>query len=257
MDNGIFWFKVGSFSCAAIRDLDDWEVNVLLVDTGQHRVLIDAGCGNTVSPAGRLAERLQAAVVPPDTINTVILTHADFDHIGGVIDKQDALAFPSARLILSRQEWNFWASKPERLRPGVAVDEGLRGLMGVSYLRLGQLRDRLELVDSGIEIVPGIQIIAAPGHTPGYSIVVVASAERKLMYIGDLIRDAKDIENDSWYSVFDYDPEVVVKTQQGLLAQASREQMLVMASHMPFPGLGHVAQRAPGWYWTTLAAAAE
>lgn len=255
MDNWLFRFKVGNFNCAAIRDLDDWEVNALLVDTGQHRVLIDAGCGNTVSPPGRLAERLQAAVVPPNAIDMLILTHADFDHIGGAIDGQAALAFPNARLILSRQEWNFWASEPERLRPGVAVDEAIRGLMGGSSLRLGQLRDRLELIDSDIEIVPGIQIFAAPGHTPGYSIVVVSSAERKLMYIGDLIRDAKDIENESWSSVFDYDPDQVVKTQQSLLAQASREQMLVMASHMPFPGLGHVAWRAPGWCWTTLAAA--
>jgi glyoxylase-like metal-dependent hydrolase (beta-lactamase superfamily II) len=127
-----------------------------------------------------------------------------------------------------------------------------RELVRASPVRLARLRDRLELIGADYEVVPGIQVFAAPGHTPGYSIVVVSSAGQKLMCIGDLIRDAKDIENDSWYSAFDYDPVQVVKTQQLLLAQATAEQMLVMASHVPFPGLGHVGRRERGWRWTTL-----
>ena len=253
MEQWLFRFKVGDFNCVAVRDHDDFEMNILLVDTGQAKVLIDAGCGHAVSPAGQLLDRLGTAAIDPNEIDMIILTHADFDHIGGAIDEEDAPAFPNARHILPRQEWIFWASEPERFRGSEAADELYHGLVGVSHLRLAQLRDRLELSDTDTVVVPGIQVIAAPGHTPGYAIVVVSSAGKKLMYIGDLIRDEKDIENDSWYSIFDYDPEQVIKTQQWLLQQACSEQMLVMASHMPFPGLGHVTWIEPGWRWETPA----
>ena len=97
-------------------------------------------------------------------------------------------------------------------------------------------------------------MLAAPGHTPGYLVVVVSSAGKQLMFIGDLIRDANDIESYSWHSVYDFDPEQVVETQQQLLAQATKEQMLVMASHLPFPGLGYVAQHERAWRWKPLEA---
>src|SRR5262245_1819540 len=86
MKNESFGFNVGRFGCLAIRDTDDWEMNILLVNTGQGQVLIDAGCGNTISPGGRLLERLQTAGVSATDVDVVILTHADFDHICGSVD---------------------------------------------------------------------------------------------------------------------------------------------------------------------------
>jgi glyoxylase-like metal-dependent hydrolase (beta-lactamase superfamily II) len=258
MVNESFRFRIGRFTCLAIRDGDDWDRNVLLVNTGQHQVLIDTGNGDTTAPPGLLRDRLQAAGISAADIDVVVLTHADFDHIGGAIDAQGMLAFPQARYVLSRDEWTFWESTPQRLHSNAAYDEAFRQFVQtVGETRLAQLHDTLELIDPNTEIVPGIRSIAAPGHTPGYIAIIVSSNDEHLLVIGDLIRDPKDIENPDWYSVFDFDPAQVVITQHQLLAQAVNERMLLMAYHVPFPGLGTVTQHGSGWQWTAHEASHE
>src|SRR5512139_1039335 len=82
-------FKVGGFDCVAIKDAEDENIhmNVLLIQTGQHRVLIDPGLGTDLWPgfAGTLACLIEMKIAP-DEIDVVILSHADFDHTGGAVD---------------------------------------------------------------------------------------------------------------------------------------------------------------------------
>jgi glyoxylase-like metal-dependent hydrolase (beta-lactamase superfamily II) len=196
MGNAIFRFKVGHFNCLAIREGDEWDRNVLLVDTGQHHVLIDTGVGQDLYPTpGLLLDRLRTAGISPATIDVVLLSHADWDHIGGTVDEHGNLMFPNARYILSKAEWDFWSSNPERLRPSDAYDEDFRQGYKIPQTRLAQLRDKVELSASDSQIVPGIRVIVAPGHTPGYTIIAVSSDDNQMLFIGDLIYDPKDIED--------------------------------------------------------------
>src|SRR5687768_9007935 len=112
MSSVAFGFNIGLFKCLALRDMDEFDVNVLFVDTGRQRVLVDAGCGCTMAPPGQLLERLHAAGVAATDIDVVILTHADGDHIGGVGDAGGKSAFPKARYVLSREEWAYWDAAP-------------------------------------------------------------------------------------------------------------------------------------------------
>ena len=117
-----------------------------------------------------------------------------------------------------------------------------------------QLQSKLELIEAEVEIVPGIRVLAAPGHTPGYTVIEISSDGEKLLYIGDLIYDPKDIQDSEWYSVFDFDPKQVVITRNIIFERAVRNDALLMATHVPFPGLGRISKQPSGWVWKDLEA---
>lgn len=262
MQNTLFPFKIGDFNALAISDSDEGGINLLLVDTGAQKVLCDTGVGRdvTATPAP-LMDRLKQAGIAPEAISVVILTHADFDHIGGAVDEHGRLAFPNARYILSRAEWDFWQTKPLRLRQDIDYSEAFRKMEEETPpRRLAQLSGKLELVQtlplsnalergSGGEVVPGIQLIAAPGHTPGNSIVSVTSGGEKLLFIADLFYEPKNLEDPDWVSEYDLDGPQVVATRRRVFDQAAREHTLLMAYHLPFPGLGYVSRQGHGWAW--------
>ena len=109
---------------------------------------------------------LRSIGVAPEEIDTVILTHGHVDHIGGNLDQAGKLAFPNARYVMSRAEWDFWAADPDLAAFKVTAFIDL--IRSVARTQLPPIQERLILVEDGDEIVPGIQVVAAPGHTPGH-----------------------------------------------------------------------------------------
>ena len=258
MKNKNFQFKVGHFTCWALNDEDSGNANCLLIDTGQHKVLLETGSGDGTAAHGRLLERLQAAEVSPTAIDVVIMSHADADHIGGAVDANGTLAFPQARYVLSPEEWAFWVSEAQRLQPNVIFDEATYQWGNtLPKQRLPYLGEKLTLVAADAEIVPGIRIQAIPGHTPGMMATVISSENEQLLFIGDVIydidlsEDGTVVGNPEFHAVVDFDPAQARATRDRLFAQAARERTLLMAYHTPFPGLGYVTQEGSGWQWTT------
>jgi glyoxylase-like metal-dependent hydrolase (beta-lactamase superfamily II) len=265
MGNEFFRFKVGDFNCLAINDRDDWDCLVLVVDTGQQRVMIDTGCGDTSSPPGRLLERLQAAGMSAAEIDVVIFSHADCDHIGGAVEANGQPAFPRARYLLAREEWAFRLTRPVRFRreDNTFFDEAFfQWSLDTPVVRLAQLRDKLELFDAGAKIVPGVWAIAASGHTPGMVAIAISSGQEPLLFIADIVYGADlhaggldgsyDIGNPKWHAFIDMDPAQALVTRDRVFEQAAKTQTLLMAAHTPFPGLGYVVKHGPGWRWETV-----
>ena len=116
MSNGSYRFKLGDFECVSLSDgsldypLHNFFANVptadveaalrqrdlptdyittpytyLYVDTGAHRVLVDMGAGHLGPRTGRLLQNMEAAGIAPAHIDTVVITHAHPDHIGGTL----------------------------------------------------------------------------------------------------------------------------------------------------------------------------
>ena len=254
MDNNLYRFNVGSFDCIAIRDGDEGDRNALLVDTGSQRVLIETGNGDALPPPGRILERLRMAGVSPDEVDLVILTHADIDHIGGTTDARGVPVYPRARVVLSRVEWEYWSGRPARMRPSSFLDEETRlKVVQVPLARLEQLRDVLDLVDSGAEIAPGIRALAAAGHTPGHVVIAVESEGERLLFLGDVTYDP--IINEELvevHGVFDVDPPRGAATRERLLEQAAADRTLLMGYHFPFPGPGHLVRDGSDRQWQPL-----
>lgn len=237
-------------------DPEQWEHYIspypsLVINTGQHLVLVDTGAGSFAPTTGKLMSNLQAEGITPEAIDTVILTHAHPDHIGGVVDDKGQLAFPNARYVMWQTEWDFWTSEPDLTR--LQIPDHLREvLLQFARNNLPPLQDQLDLVEPETEIVPGIQAIAAPGHTPGHMALAVSSGNEQLLDIVDAAIHPIHLEQPDWYAAVDYIPEQVMTTRRQLLKRAAAEKALVFVYHFPFPGLGHVIEHGQGWQWQPL-----
>jgi glyoxylase-like metal-dependent hydrolase (beta-lactamase superfamily II) len=218
----------------------------LVVNTGEHQVLVDTGADGLSPSTGKLLQNLRAGGIAPEDIDTVILTHGHPDHIGGNTDAEGKLAFPNARYVMWKDEWNFWTSEQAELRLN---EHGKEVLLGFAHKNLPPIQGQLTLVDHEAEIMPGMRAIAAPGHTPGHMALAISSGGEQLLCISDAVLHSIHLEQPEWYATVDFAPEQVVATRRRLLNKAVAEKALVFAFHFPFPGLGHVVQKVEGWQW--------
>jgi len=221
----------------------------LLVNTGDHLVLVDTGAGSLAPTTGRLVQNMQAEGIGPGDIDTVILTHGHPDHLGGNTDAEGKPAFLNARYVIWKEEWDFWTSEQAEQR----LDEHVRGIL-IRFARenLPPLQGKIDLLDRETEIVPGIRAIAAPGHTPGHMALEISSGGEQLLCISDAALHPIHLEQPEWYAAVDFAPEQALSTRRRLLSRAAARKTLVLAFHFPFPGLGHIVQKGNAWQWQPI-----
>jgi glyoxylase-like metal-dependent hydrolase (beta-lactamase superfamily II) len=281
MPEGSYEFQVGSIRCAVLSDgyyayPIDWffpnadpvrlaealdrrrlphhavisPYTCLLVETGRHVVLVDTGAGPSARTGGAIVARLEMMGVRPRDIDTVILTHAHPDHIGGTLANGRPV-FAGARHILSEYEWEFWTHPRPDLRE-MRVPHDIKESFGPGAKRcIETLRFQVETVDSEREIVPGVRVIPAPGHTPGHLAVLIDSGGEKLLNVGDAAVHPLHLEFPDLHNGFDHAPLDAAATRRELLERAVSERMRLMAVHFPLPSVGGIARRpAGGWEWT-------
>jgi glyoxylase-like metal-dependent hydrolase (beta-lactamase superfamily II) len=221
--------------------------NILLVETGDKRLLIDSGMGQSdPNDPGHLLDRLRAENITPESIDTVVITHYHQDHIGGLMDHAGNPTFPKARLVVPGQEHAYWMR--EDILAGVDPSDAVR-------LRqtFAAYAERLTLMDDTADIEPGIRYVPALGHSPGHRAVHIESGEARLLHIVDTIHmpiqlNALDAAPFDWQQ-----PDIAIATRRALLARAESENLLLMAYHFPFPGLGYVQRRGDLLAWEPYA----
>jgi glyoxylase-like metal-dependent hydrolase (beta-lactamase superfamily II) len=204
-----------------------------------------------VQTAGRLHTNLTAAGIASETADTVVLTHAHPDHIGGNLTDTGAPAYPNARYLIGRTEWAFWSDEAA-VREVIADAEIREAFLDFIRTNLEPLGDRLEQIDVGTEVAPGIRVTAAPGHTPGHLALEVISDGERLLILGDAVLHPIHLEHPDWHAVAGIDalPEAVEPTRRRLLARAVETGALVHGFHLdPFPHLGRVVSRNGTWHW--------
>jgi glyoxylase-like metal-dependent hydrolase (beta-lactamase superfamily II) len=136
----------------------------------------------------------------------------------------------------------FWSGA------GAAADEHLASAR--EAIRL--FGDRLRPFEHDTEILPGVRVIDAAGHTPGHSAVLLDSRGERLLCVGDLFYDPLQLSHPEWCTPWDHDTALAVRARRRLLERAADEHLLVHAYHMPFPGLGAIARRGGGYRWEPL-----
>ena len=222
----------------------------LLIETGRHVVLVDTGAGDASSTSGAILARLEVAGIRPKDVDTVIITHAHPDHIGGAIDLCGRPAFPNARYVLSETEWEFWTGARSDLSALQVPASARESLQSMARRALGALRHQIEAVPNECEIVPGVRVIPAPGHTPGHLAVLLESEGQRLLNLGDAAVHPLHLEQPGWQNGFDLAAGRALETRRELMERAVEGNMHLMAFHFPFPSVGRVEVHNGGWRWS-------
>ena len=192
MSDGIYHFKLGDFSCTVFRDAIDTRpleflttsvsteevsqalislglpgdqvvlsYNILLLERGGERTLIDSGLMQIEGRQGELLKHLREEGIEPETIKRVIITHMDYDHVGGLMSANGDLFYKEAQILLTREAWDWYASETVLAKIDPKVADFFRKLFPV-------IADHVVFVEGDQELIPGVRTISTPGHRAGH-----------------------------------------------------------------------------------------
>jgi glyoxylase-like metal-dependent hydrolase (beta-lactamase superfamily II) len=215
-------------------DAADDSRNMLLVRTGEHTVLIDAGEG------GDLLARLAEAGITPEAITLVVITHTHGDHVLGLLDAEGRAAFPKAHYVITPDELAFWEAR-------IAGDAAGQGAI-LDMMRAAGLRT----IAMDEAIVPGITAYPLAGHTPGHIGVLLEAGDTRLLHLSDLLHSPMQFAHPEWCIRFDHDTEHAVHTRRAALAYAADTGTPTLLYHLAFPGIGRVQRSGEAFAWQPL-----
>lgn len=217
------------------RNLCTWAMRLLLIDTGDRKVLVDTGMGSKQSekffgyyePHGpTLEDSLRSAGYGLEDITDVFLTHLHFDHVGGAISKsQDGEAllptFPNALYWSNGAHWDAALSPNARERASF-LEENILPI---------QQSGRLRLLDGPGQWIPGIDVEFVYGHTEAQMLPVVRMDNgEKLYYMADLCPSVHHLKA-SYVIGYDIRPLDTMEERSKILGKAHKEHALVMFEH--------------------------
>jgi glyoxylase-like metal-dependent hydrolase (beta-lactamase superfamily II) len=244
-------------------------ITTTIVRRGKAIVVIDPGLDDPDSRLGaRMSARsigwtrspgLQAGLVElgidNDEVTHVVITHAHFDHCLGVTVEQVGVyraRFPNARHFIGQAEWR---QQPEPAGPHPTPREN-----PFAYLNQVEMWPRiraiheaglLELVEGRHAVAAGVEMLPAPGETPGHCVVRIGSGAQACYHLADLVHYWFEFEQLDWIVVdgLERDAGLMETTRRWLLSRIAAEHALVTYSHAPFPGWGRIVERESGFRW--------
>lgn len=235
-------------------DALDWPLNVVVVRSGEQTILIDAGLGfdpNLDLPrAGQLVRRLDAAGIDLASVTDVVLTHLHMDHIGGLlVDGVKAQLSPDLKIHVAAVEVAFWRAPDFSL---TAMPPGFPNVLRSTATRfLAEYRSNLRTFEDVYEVAPGVVVHRTGGHTPGHSVVRLASGRDRLTFAGDAIFPV-GFDQPDWHNGFEHDPEEAARVRIRLLRELSATGEQLVATHLPFPSVGRVAAEGDAFRWVPV-----
>ena len=270
--NNFYPFRVGNFECAAVCDgSSDYSLESMVtnaprseveaylraqglptevittpytypyVDTGSHKIMVDMGAGKLLSTTGKLLENMEQADISPQLIDQIFISHAHPDHIGGALNDKGEFNFPNATYFIWKKEWEFWFSEQ-------AIQQADEFFVTFAQEKLAPLKERTILIEEENEILPGVEVIFAPGHTPGHMAISFKSEGEQFIYTADTALHPLHLERPDWFPVFDILPDSARASKNHIFDLAATTNSLVLGQHFPpFPNVGRIIRKEIGW----------
>jgi glyoxylase-like metal-dependent hydrolase (beta-lactamase superfamily II) len=217
-------------------------LNLLLIDAGGKRILVETGTGVRMTDRARdikgveggdPAEAMRAVGQDPASIDFVVLTHLHYDHAGGMVDASGRPAFSNARYVVQRDEAE--AAHGDELRHA--------GIMEVEQLDAVRAAGQLAEVNGEVELVPGVRVMRTGGHTRGSQAVLIGldrpggragDPTDRAIFWGDLIPTRWQVPV-RWTSAYDDYPIDAIEARNELVARAAAERWWCYFTHDPGP----------------------
>jgi glyoxylase-like metal-dependent hydrolase (beta-lactamase superfamily II) len=218
-------------------------LNCLLIETPAGRVLVETGIGERVSDKVRdmrgyegspIVPALVAAGFDPGSVDVVAMSHLHFDHAGGLLMADGGRAFPRAKIVAQRSEWEIALGDNPRLVASYDQPE----------VRLVREWGEEGWADGEREILPGVSVVPTGDHSAGHQAVVVRGGgadARTLAFFGDLCMRPW-AANPRWVTSFDDFPLDSVAVKASLFARAADENWFVVLSHEPVTPIGRLVR---------------
>jgi glyoxylase-like metal-dependent hydrolase (beta-lactamase superfamily II) len=171
-----------------IRDRDVTG-DVILVDTG-----FSPEAGRRRKRDGRYTpvDVLPSLGIAPESVRTVVVTHAHWDHTGNLNQ------FPDAEIVLSQDEYDFWTSAVASRTHFALHSEADE----IALLTKAREQGRLTLTrGESTALAPGIDLIQVGGHTPGELIVAADDGAGKVILASDALHHYEEVDQDRPYAI--------------------------------------------------------
>jgi len=223
----------------------------LAINTGGKTIVIDTGMGGGSLAAskgqnGQFVTNLTAAGIDPKSVDMVVISHFHGDHINGLLNADNTLAFPNAEVMVPAVEWKYFMDDGEMSR----APEGRMQTVFKNARRVLEagLKKKATPYEWGKEVAPGLLAVETIGHTPGHTSYVLSSGSDKLFIQSDVTNHpALFVVNPGWRAFFDQDAAQAETTRRKIYDMLVAEKMRVQGFHYPFPGLGNVVKDGNGY----------
>ncbi|WFP75251.1 MBL fold metallo-hydrolase [Mesorhizobium sp. WSM4906] len=224
-------------------------LTVVVLKMNGRTIMMDAGSGvgQWQANATHLPANMKAAGIDYKAIDTIMISHFHPDHVWGLMEKgTNAPVFPNAELIVNAAEYDWWTD-PSRL---AKLPEG-RKPAGKRIAENFPKWKNWKLVEDGMEVVPGIRIMAAPGHTPGHAVYHVdAGSEQFLVSADTMYVPALLAPHPEWQGAYDQDGPMAIATRHKVIDQVIADNVRICGSHFPFPGTGSFVKDGNAYAFT-------
>ncbi|WP_033288792.1 MBL fold metallo-hydrolase [Amycolatopsis jejuensis] len=213
-------------------------------------ILVDTGAGNHKErPYAKVwshldtgfLDTLAAAGVRPEDVDLVVNTHLHGDHVGWntrLEGREWVPTFPNATYLMPRADFDFW--NPDNGNSSVLGRAG-QNVFEDSVAPVHEAGATL-LWDGTHRIDANLQLELTPGHTPGSSMLTLASGTDRALFVGDLLHTPLQIVEPDTNSCFCEDPAESRATRRRLLGQAADETALVFPAHLGGHGAAEIAR---------------